>query len=1194
MINEFYNFLTSKNLRLERNKDILSNKLTYIMNDQMTRYKAQTAITPFIEFIYKNAVASNKKDMARVTEFFSRVYNTFVNLHESVFEVRTFLYAMIEERTTKNLVVDYLVIREALFKLVGVSTDIKIQTSSVKVMPLDLVGILALFKTPRADLNKFLNDNKLPSNIDFVTVDLLVHFYLSNAQRLKQALSTSATVDVKQFRRRAMLKRVRAKLITYVTIKQILKRQQSQRETNGLDDAIRQMKKTIREKTYFREETLKAFSKAFIEHNRPSQLSELRIIKEGFEDKLNEEKKSYFVLLSKKLNRKDIQIKDLANHTIQLLYLKQLADIKKLVKETEEIKVSKRFDDMEKVAFIKKDLLLYEFFRRETIDGVKNVIKEPWQEIVKNKFDKIEDFDKDIITFIKRAEISLNKEVTSRIEKRNEMINRSLNTIRNTPLMDDIAEFLNTNADHIKPTSRLPELIGNLNAPVGDNVYGSKLFNRSKILNRAPVDKSVLDHKGIHMCAKCKGLVGNEGAVDAIEKKRENGDLEDFEEKLIQNDMDANVSILNYVNKKKGRGSLLGKPASLSNKKIHIEGSNKNVLPPPPLLPINNTTLPPPMIPTHNNTLPPPSLMGNKGTGLPLPPVMTNSPGLPPIKTTGPGLPPPPIQSMSTGLPPPPMKNTLMGLPPPPIQTKTTGLPQPPMPMSNNGPSLPPPPIKTTGPGLPPPPGLKPSNQGLPPPPGLQLNTQGLPPPPMIKTNNGLPPPMISTNKTPNSQGTQNEGTTMVPPPFLPPPKTLVKTQATHIPQTTNNNNAYTNDNFNTNAVAPTAPSYPPLARSDGRKMKTLFWEKIENHQIPLTIWPEILMKTHNIPLDKILEYFEDKKVEKIATVTRTTKIMKIDLIGDDTRANVLNIAITKLLKINKLNWTEIVDMVINIDEEKVGYETFISLKKVTPLAVEIEKARTYKDDVENLDVASRWICEVKDVPRFSQRIDALVLQHEFEKEYIGLKDFIDTFYDTCEMLRENLAFQRFMRICLDAGNVLNTNSRRGDAYGFKAVSIKEFITCTSVVKTGISLLEYIMIEINLMNPKLLDFIEDLKVKSEMSAGRNIEDVVDDIIELKGRFNLLRTHLESAEQSNPPDTGFISKFEVFLADNGEKMVVLEEEGLKTKEFYFEVMILLGENERKLKTKKSKEQMSVYSSIFAKMHGLLTKIKNIRI
>lgn len=391
------------------------------------------------------------------------------------------------------------------------------------------------------------------------------------------------------------------------------------------------------------------------------------------------------------------------------------------------------------------------------------------------------------------------------------------------------------------------------------------------------------------------------------------------------------------------------------------------------------------------------------------------------------------------------------------------------------------------------------------------------------------------------------------------------------------------------NNTAPAVPGYPPLAKSDGRKMKTLFWEKVENNQIAYTVWPEILSKPNNIQLNKILEYFEDKKVERVATVARSNRNIKVDLIGDDTRANVLNIAITKLLKINKLTWQEIKDMLMKIDEEKVGYETLISLKKMAPQAVELEKVKTFKEDPDTLDAASRWIWEIQDVPRFNQRFDALILQHEFEKAYSGLKDFVAIFYDTCEILRENGAFQKFMRVCLDAGNVLNTNTRRGDAYGFKVASLKEFITCTSVVKTGVSLLEYVMIEINLSNPKLLDFIDELKDKCEISTCRNIEDVVDEIIELKGRFNVLRSHLEAAEQSQPADMGFIAKFEDFLADNGEKMVVLEEEGLKTKEFYFEIMVLLGENDRKLRTKKSKEQISVLNAIFLKMHALLKKI-----
>ena len=70
--------------------------------------------------------------------------------------------------------------------------------------------------------------------------------------------------------------------------------------------------------------------------------------------------------------------------------------------------------------------------------------------------------------------------------------------------------------------------------------------------------------------------------------------------------------------------------------------------------------------------------------------------------------------------------------------------------------------------------------------------------------------------------------------------------------------------------------------------------------------------------------------------------------------------------------------------------------------------------------------------------------------------------------------------------------------------------------------------------------------------------ILTEVMKIKGKFNILTSHLQKAEDSEIPDTEFVKKFEKFVEDNGENIVFLEEECLKTKEFYYETMLYLGE------------------------------------
>ncbi len=139
--------------------------------------------------------------------------------------------------------------------------------------------------------------------------------------------------------------------------------------------------------------------------------------------------------------------------------------------------------------------------------------------------------------------------------------------------------------------------------------------------------------------------------------------------------------------------------------------------------------------------------------------------------------------------------------------------------------------------------------------------------------------------------------------------------------------------------------------------------------------------------------------------------------------------------------------MIDEIDENVVDFDSFMVLDKLAPLNSEMELIKNYKDDIKDLDTPSRWVYEVRKIPRYKQRFRALTLKYEFLKDYDDYKTFLNKFFSSMESFQDDRRFQKFLKICLDAGNILNTgNKRRGGAYGFKVASLKSFLSCKSVV----------------------------------------------------------------------------------------------------------------------------------------------------
>lgn len=1280
-----YNFIRSKKITPEQNKVLVNTKLLFIFNDQMHRFINRSQEDNFLEFLYKNALEKNSNDVAKITDFFSRILNTVINLSKTVYEIKCLVLVMSEKINQRPAIRRYLDVRETLMVFKGEDPSLKNQVSTLSLREIELFSIYKYFGINSNEFNQFLKNeglNTAPGSL--ISLDVVIFYLLTKQSSVTFDFAVKDEKKMRRFINGNALQRVFTKVRCVCRLLVLIRKNKKNNQLHYYSKMTEDMKHCLKEKTYFRQQLIDTFKKSFIESYQSPEVFSLSKINEEFDRLVHEEKKGFYVFLSKKIISTKNNI-ELSKHLIQLLHLKQMADLKKYSKEVEDASAKDKGEsvDLSKLRAFAKDFYLFEFVKRESIEGLKKQISDRWDEIVREKFVKDEVFDKDVIVFIKKIESSLADKLKEMVQRRDKEIDETIDQIKHTSFMDELIILLKRNLNQIKSSASLQAVLSNLMIG-GANIKGlahSKIgLQNSKILNRTQLGKSALEQKGVNLCVKCRAIIdapleiGDEKIAkeQAVQKLNNDEDVIDAEDQM-------NKSILNYVHRKKMNLSKIdieeARRNSLAHRrellmKLKAEDEQKDLttqvqpiqndfIPPAPMIdvgPINRQIPPAPIIdmpknipkppandmelrnnnqpstlPEKNDIPPAPIIQKNNKNEVPPPPLINFNPKIPPapiinfgpkippapaisfdnrispspVINIGPTIPPAPLINIDPKIPPAPILSiNRNNIPPPPILSNQNEIPPPPIINLKN--EIPPPPILNIKNEIPPPSILNMKNE-IPPPPILKM-TNNIPPPPLLSANNQIPPPQIINLNTntiipPPPMLSPNKGVnTMLPlPPILsnanteglPPPAPFI-TMGLQSPTT----NTFTSFNNYTgvhpmfaNQKIQTQFKLPEIALPKDVKMKPLFWDKLEPNQLSTTIWMHI--HNHSVPvkIEKMIEYFQDVRIiKKIQEDLQSTRPQKIDLIGDDTRKNILNIALTKLFKINKLSWEETMQMILEINENKIGLEAFLLLRKLAPTSVEVEMARNYKDSMDNLEIASRWLCEVIIIPRFEQRFDGLALINEFNRDYNNYKDFLDNFFSACEILQDDRNFQKFLRLAIDAGNIMNIGTRRGNAYGFRIVSLIEFFSCKSSVKIGLSLMEYIMFEIHVQNPTILNFVEGLAKKLKMAISRNIEDVVDETMELKRRFAVLQNHLESAEKSKPPDSFFILKFEKFMAENGEKIVTLEEELLKTKEFYFETMLFLGEPERKLKDKKSKEMLMVYYNTFNQMLGCIEKFK----
>jgi Formin Homology 2 Domain len=134
--------------------------------------------------------------------------------------------------------------------------------------------------------------------------------------------------------------------------------------------------------------------------------------------------------------------------------------------------------------------------------------------------------------------------------------------------------------------------------------------------------------------------------------------------------------------------------------------------------------------------------------------------------------------------------------------------------------------------------------------------------------------------------------------------------------------------------------------------------------------------------MPKLLTYWEDIKIVKEVTEEKKVVITIVSLIDDDKRVQLLNLAVKKYTDMAKISYPDLRQMILSLDDSALGFDSFCNLKSIAPTKEEITKVASFKGDVESLDMPSRWVWEMKDVPNFAARLDFFGFIRDYEGDF--------------------------------------------------------------------------------------------------------------------------------------------------------------------------------------------------------------------
>ncbi|CAH3194613.1 unnamed protein product, partial [Porites evermanni] len=260
-------------------------------------------------------------------------------------------------------------------------------------------------------------------------------------------------------------------------------------------------------------------------------------------------------------------------------------------------------------------------------------------------------------------------------------------------------------------------------------------------------------------------------------------------------------------------------------------------------------------------------------------------------------------------------------------------------------------------------------------------------------------------------------------------------------------------------------------------KLRPFFWNKVPNQLVSSSLWMSASDRTKSINLELLEEMFQIEEKEKAINPVQTKPTAKTLL--DPKRAQNLGIFLSGF----KLSAKEI-DEKLSVFREEDGalpMDHVIALKRFLPSTEEAEMYKNYKDDPSSLvpeDQFMMKLCEIKDLEK---RLDLLLVVMEFPGQFEDLAPNVNNLLQACQELYNSKNFLLVLEYVLSIGNILNSGSNRGAAYGFRLHSLPKLADIRGNNKRY-TLLKFLILQLEQCSPDALNFPDELKSVPKAAA----------------------------------------------------------------------------------------------------------------
>jgi hypothetical protein len=394
-------------------------------------------------------------------------------------------------------------------------------------------------------------------------------------------------------------------------------------------------------------------------------------------------------------------------------------------------------------------------------------------------------------------------------------------------------------------------------------------------------------------------------------------------------------------------------------------------------------------------------------------------------------------------------------------------------------------------------------------------------------------------------------------------------------------------------AAGPPGGLPPKKNKLSNKPLKPLQWAKINNIDIPGTVWKSlddgvIHKKMDYNEFEELFGAFQkkDKEIDKTESRANLASMASSDNLAqeapkisvfDSKRSQNINI----LIKSMKLTSDDIKRAIYNIDLKVLTPHVISELMKLVPTQDEILMLQSFENDAHNFGAPEKFVWELSRISRYSERVKALNTRAMFDEWCEDAKKNIKSWAIGCKEIGSSKKFKDLLQIVLALGNYLNTG-QRGGAYGFKLDSLLKLSEVRSTVENRKHTLLHYMVDLfDKKFSEVKDWREDLK--SMESASKVELAVVRQTLQyIKVGLKDAQTLLDNiAQDPRDPTDQFTSTMSDWVKNSQKKFEQLEQAFKDAEKSFEEVCRMYGEDPKAIQP----------NEFFTKIHQFITQFNS---